>query len=77
MRRSGYFQIMVAFAIANMLYFSVNLVYRGLMTLSAVSVIPGGKKNVASKLILNLIFNQGYPKSKGFIGKPKVIAITF
>ena len=45
MRRSGYFQIMVAFAIANMLYFSVNLVYRGLMTLSAVSVIPGGKKN--------------------------------
>jgi len=42
MRRSGYFQIMVAFAIANMLYFSVNLVYRGLMTLSAVSVIPGG-----------------------------------
>ena len=43
MRRSGYFQIMVAFSIANMLYFSVNLVYRGLMTLSAVSVIPGGK----------------------------------
>ena len=44
MRRSGYFQVTVAFALANMLYYAVILGHRGLLALTHFSLVPGGVK---------------------------------
>ena len=43
MRRSGYFQLSVAFAIANMAYYGVTLGHRGLLALTHFSLVPGGQ----------------------------------